>query len=161
MPLEARLLLLTERVNWAAKTVSPEYYALKQHMFAEAAIYGADKGVELLHRHEGKENNWNLYHPAVGVISVHDPYHEIAPLLENKHVTRSQRAYPWSGVYREDESQRLLEDPAALRAMAQQTAPAFSTAAPIKTSLGAAHALHPRQKTAHLQLAGAGAVVGA
>jgi hypothetical protein len=107
--------LVTEAVNWAAKSIDDWFYGLKSRMYQ----YALDQGA--LGWYNEDEEVYYLYTPRTGVACFHDPFGE----MEWVHGKRFNigHCYGWSGVYRQDQAFDLLVNPALLDEMAEATRP--------------------------------------
>ena len=116
----ARLILLAEAANLAAKVFHPAFYQVKPHLIAAAAYEGC-----LCWQEDDEFDHpvYHLYHREVGTACFHDPNEECFDLgIENAPRFNSRR-FHWSGIYRQDEAFDLLVDEAALARMAKATRP--------------------------------------
>ncbi len=104
--------LLTEAINWAAKTISEVFYELKPAMIFSSWKLGGVLGVEQ------EDNRWPIYYlhaPNVGVASFHDPDREVYHINEKFNSKRSIKEYipdwthGWSKVPRQDEAFDLIK----------------------------------------------------
>ena len=102
-------ILITEAVNWAAKTIDWEYYTLKPRCIEECWAKGAEGG--------WRDGIFYLYHPDVGVASFHDPNDEIGIDC------RYRWLWEWSGIPRQNLAFDLLVDRKTLLYMKFCTAP--------------------------------------
>ena len=83
--------LLAEAVNWAAKTVDPQWYAVKPLAWALAFELGCAGGW-------GDDGCFYLSSPEAGVSCAHDPGGELRDLVPERHTW----PHAWSGIYRQD-----------------------------------------------------------
>lgn len=151
VPPAARAVLVAEAVNLAAKCIDPEFYTLKPAIFVEAARRGKDDGVTVYYREE--DGTWNLYHPAAGVVSFHDPGDEIPRLIgDAQAVTFSPQPYPWSGVFRQDSAFDILHSADTLARFAATTQPDYSCTP--ADSLGTVKEVHGNRLTQPYENAG-------
>ena len=104
--------LLTEAINWGAKTLDNVLYELKPAMIISAWKMGAVLGVE---REEGRWPIYYLHAPNVGVASFHDPDSKVD--LINERINQKQKnkdeimdwTHGWSQVPRQNEAFKLIQ----------------------------------------------------
>lgn len=104
------LVLIAEAVNWAAKAVDEDYYAVK-HRLINALVdlnrsdikYGWNNGV------------FAMFHPEVGTVWFHDPFGVIE--------ANNDWPYAWSGVERQAYAFDTLAKECWRRYFASQTTP--------------------------------------
>ena len=121
VPQAARLVLLAEAANLAAKVYSSSFYGLK-HALVSWGVYHPDV-MSWVEYDEYDRPIYSLYAQEVGTASFHDPYDEIGgwdAIPETRHY---RELFPWSGVYRQSMAFALLQDKALLRDMAYRTRP--------------------------------------
>ena len=131
--------LLTEAINWGAKTINESFYKLKPAMIISAWKKGAILGVE------EEPNRWPIYYlhgKNVGVASFHDPNEEVSYINDHLNKKRNLKmeipnwTHGWSGIPRQNEAFNLIramsrqinedEERYYLRKMAVKTSPGSS-----------------------------------
>ncbi len=114
----AGALLLAEAVNWAAKVIDGELYALKGLAICAAVECGAEL-------YWGDDGTVALYAPRAGAATFHDPHGDVAAALRARG-HRPMGYLPWSGISRQELAFELLANPAARRLVALRTDPRFA-----------------------------------
>ncbi len=111
---------LAESINWAAKTISYEFYKIKPFFVVSASqIEGVHFGI-------GDDDAYYLGSEGVGVASFHDPQDEIGYLFGYLNINVPQWQYGWSGVDRQPSSFAILEDLSSNKGLADEYAEATS-----------------------------------
>lgn len=119
-PLAARLILLTEAANLAAKWYSETFYEFKENLCQLALDNGASGWIN--------EDDWGnqvlyLYHPLVGVASFHFLIEDVENYFDGPRYRGYFTRWSWSGIYRQDRAFDLLVDADLLSRMAWATRP--------------------------------------
>ena len=126
-PRAAQVLLLCEACNWAAKDLAPtfreerRFYSLKRELATAAVL---NEGAFSFTTEDDYGNiTLNIYSPYCGTVNVHDPFCELPDeVWANSHLDHTH-PFVWSGVYRQQESFRLLQDCELLQFVAFLTRP--------------------------------------
>lgn len=96
--------LLAEAINLAAKIIDDSFYDIKPEVFAAASqIPGVESGWSC-------DGTFCLHVPGGGSVHSHDPYGELAELVDNATID-----HEWSGLKRQNYAHFALESPAARR----------------------------------------------
>ncbi|RQP22357.1 hypothetical protein [Piscinibacter terrae] len=103
----ADAVLLCEACNWAAKSVSEEFYELKGPAVDSAAALDCQSGWD--------GNVFYLHAEGVGVACFHDPFGQIQ--------SEGVWPHPWSGVRRQDLAFLAIKSPALRRLLDLATRP--------------------------------------
>ena len=120
----AKIILLAEAANWAAKVIDSSYYELKAELIRTAMARGV--------RCWASDDEWNgtsifyLYDREIGVASFHDPFDSIDywQMVElSDYLSNDNWNFPWSGVRRQNLAFDLLGDENLLKKMAILTRP--------------------------------------
>lgn len=104
--------LVAEAVNWAAKTESYGFYAIKPVLVAWLA------GFPAIENGWGDDGTYTLYHREAGAVCFHDPNGELDAAGAD-----GRWKHPWSGVQRQARAFRALCDVKYRRVVAWATRP--------------------------------------
>lgn len=115
---EARLIMLCEAVNWAAKTINYEFYELKNPLLTYAVESGITSWSLL---DERCDEVLYLYHPECGTASFHNPGGWEVGELQGPRYQLKQ--WPWSGVPRQEDAFKILTSKETLAWYAKATRP--------------------------------------
>ena len=120
----AKIILLAEAANWAAKVIDSSYYELKAELIRTAIVRGIRCWVST--------DEWSdtsifyLYDKEVGVASFHDPFDSVnyCQMMElSDYLSNDNWNFPWSGIRRQNLAFDLLGDENLLKEMAILTRP--------------------------------------
>jgi len=97
-------LMLAEAVNWAAKVIDPDFYAIKPLLVVACSLLnnvesGWDRGV------------FYLYHNSIGEVSFHDPYDQIWDCQTILGIPRNKWEHGWSEINRQPLAFDTLTNP--------------------------------------------------
>lgn len=111
----ARMLMLLEAANWAAKTVDPIYYTMKENL----SFFILTNVKDVLTWTSG----WvaYYYHPEVGTVSCHypDSFEDIERCVQHPEMA----TFEWSGITRQDMAWEIIEREDVRKAYAYGTRP--------------------------------------
>ncbi len=101
-------ILITEAVNYSAKTITGAFYMVKPALIIASAKNGAKIGVE-------DDDGWDLYtlfDEKVGTSSYHDPNGEVRQLIKQlpENIEIKQWSLGWSGLRRQDMAFQLISE---------------------------------------------------